>query len=292
MSKISLIQSNQSYQGTINVLKPLQVDLKNKLENLDSLVIKINFVTTENELATTPFQSVKAFIDFVKEFFKGKVIISEEASLGNTEDGFEKYGFRKLADSDPQIEIFNSARSASEKVIIKHPQGKLNLNLAQIYTRAPFLVSICRPKIHDTVITTLGIKNVLVGAIQGALTERQHIHQGMAIHWIMKEIARHVFPDFVIINGVVGMERNGPCHGTAKKAGWLIASQDALAADSLATYFMGFNIKDVGYLNLLHQAGFGELYPKSKIDIIGPNPKKLITPFKPHQSFTRQIHWQ
>jgi len=289
---VSLIENTHSYQGTLAILEPLKNELAQKLAHLSHLVVKINFVSTHRQLATTPFQSVKAFVDFIKPFFKGKIIIAEEATIGSTQSGFDQYGFSQLASQEKRVELLNSAQSKSKKITIRYPGGRLKLALARIYTQAPFLVSIARAKTHDSVVVTLAVKNVLVGAIQQKLlSRRSQIHQGKAIHPILAAIAKHVYPDLAIIDGVVGMEGNGPLDGHPIKAGWLVASLDALAADSLAAYLMGFKIEDIGYLNLLHQAGFGQLYSKDKIELIGPDPKKLVTPFKPHTTFPLQRQW-
>ena len=90
MSKVSLVKHDQSYQGTLKVLQPLKEDLEEKIKNLEKIVVKINFVTTENQLATTPIETVTAFVDFIKPFYSGEIVIAEEASLGNTKEGFEK----------------------------------------------------------------------------------------------------------------------------------------------------------------------------------------------------------
>lgn len=278
MSNISLVKSNQSYHGALKVLKPYQKELAEKIKDLPQIVIKINFVTVRKELATTPFATVKAFIDFIKPFYTGKIIIAEEATIGETEEGFAKYGFASLAENNPQVEVFNSAKDKVKEVKIEYPHGELILPLARIYTDSPFVVSICRAKTHDTVVATLAVKNLLVGAIQGS---RSMIHQGKDIHWILAAIAEDVYPDFALIDSVIGMEGNGPINGTPIKAGWLVASFDALAADTLAAQIMGFNIKDIGYLNLLAKKGFGKVSP----------PPPFTTPFQPHRSFEEQKNW-
>ena len=94
----------------------------------------------------------------------------------------------------------------------------------------------------------------------------------------------------MIIDGTIGMQGNGPIMGSKIKAGWSLASFDALAADTLATYLMGFNVKDVQYLALLKEKKFGLSYPDKKIEIMGENPKKLISRFKPHHRFRKQKH--
>ena len=292
MQEVSLAKATDSYAGARKALFTFREKLEKRISSLGEIVIKVNFVSAERELATTPLDTVRAFVDFIKPFYKGKIIVAEEASLGDTQAGFERFGFKKWAEKEPQVELFDSSLSPAKRMTFKYPGGKVTLSLAQIYLEAPFLVSLCRAKTHDTVVVTLGIKNVLVGAIQGGLSERSKIHQGKRIHWIMKEIAKVVYPHFVVIDGVVGMEGNGPVSGTPKKAGWVVAGDDALAADSLAAYLMGFSVDDIGYFCLLREEKLGKLYPKDKIEIVGESPQQLVSPFVPHHSFEQQRAWR
>ena len=293
MSKVSVVQSPQSYQGTLQVLKPLEQSLVNQLQDLKKIVIKINFVTTKNELATTPCDCVKAFVNFVKPFYSGKIIIAEEASIGNTNQGFEKHGFNKIANDNPQVELFDSANDKTTLIEVKYPHGTVTLPISQIYLPSSYVVSICRAKTHDSVVVTLSLKNLLVGAIQGGLSSRGMIHQGQDINWILQQLAKHVYPNLSIIDGVIGMQGNGPGGGDPIQANWLIASEDALATDSLATYLMGFDIKDVGYLNLIKELNLGKLYPIDKLELLGQTDLSSIkTIFKPHQTFLQQRQWK
>lgn len=291
MSKVSLIKHTDSYQGSLRVLKPLVPELKKKLAKVDKLIIKINFVITFRKLATTPVTAVAAFVDIIKPFFKGKIIIAEEATSGSTEKGFKRFGFQKLAAENPQVEIFNSAQSKPQLVKIKYPGGHIYLSLAKIYIDN-FVVSITRAKTHDSVGVTLGIKNLLIGAVQGALQERMKIPHNKNLHWIMKEIAQYIFPDFVLIDGTTGMQGQGPDKGSPIKANFLAAGFDAVAVDSLVTYLMGFDIQDIGYLNLLRQDKMGQLYPQDKINVLGAKPEKLIASFQPHTTFSQQRLWR
>lgn len=289
----SLAKAVGSYEGTLKVLEPFGNKLEKRIRNFKEIVIKINFVTSGNELATTPFDTVRAFIDFVKPFFKGKIIIAEEATIGSTESGFKKFGFSDLARRDPQVMVFDSAESESRKVEVKYSRGEINFSLAKIYTDSPFVVSVARAKTHDAVVVTLSIKNLIVGAIQQKLLVRRGaIHKGREIHSIMTQIAKYTFPNFAIVDGVTGMQGNGPVDGEPIEAGWIAAGFDALAVDSLSAYLMGFKIDDIGYLNLMRDEGLGELYGKGEIEAVGADPKKLVKPFKPHVSFEEQRKWR
>jgi len=291
-SKVSLIKSRDHYTGVRKCLAPIKDDIKTSLSKISSLVIKINFVDARKELTTTPFQAVKSFIDFISPFYEGEIVIAEQATWGETREGFQRYGFMKLAEENSQIKLLDLGEDETIVRTIKHPEGELELRFSRTILEAPFLVSIARPKTHCTVVVTSGIKNVLVGVVNGGWNERLKIHKGKFIHNIMTSIADLTYPDLVIIDGTVGMEGDGPINGTEIKAGWVLVSFAALAADSLATHLMGFDINDVGYLNMLEEKGFGLLYPNREIEIVGENPQDLITPFKPHCTPKKQRMWR
>jgi uncharacterized protein (DUF362 family) len=171
--------------------------------------------------------------------------------------------------------------------------GTTKFAVAKLYVKKPFVVSICRPKTHDTVIMTASLKNVLVGAIKhGVFKKRFLINHSTKLNYFLATLAKKIYPGLAIIDGTVGMEGNGPAYGTPIKSGWALVSFDALAADSLATYLMGFDIKDVGYLSLIGEEKLGKLYPKDKIEILGEDPAKLKKNFKPHKKFKSMINWR
>jgi uncharacterized protein (DUF362 family) len=295
MTKVSLVRSEDHYSGVQRSLEPIKGDLKNSLSDATSLAIKINLVITRTprysdgvELATTPLQAVKSFINFVSPFYSEEIILAESATWGKTKEGFEMYGFTELAEENPQIRLLDLKEDETIVKTVKYPEGTLTLPFSKTMLETPFLASIVPPKTHCSVVATAGIKNVLVGAINGRWKDRLKIHKGDLIHGIIASIADILYPDLVIIDGTVGMEANGPIRGTEIKSGWSLASLDALAADSLATHLMGFDADDVPYLQLLKDKSFGVFYPNDKIEILGENPKDLITPFKPHRNFKKQ----
>jgi uncharacterized protein (DUF362 family) len=139
---------------------------------------------------------------------------------------------------------------------------------------------------------TAGIKNAIVGGINGSWQCRLQIHKGKFVHNIMTSIADLIYPHFTIIDGTDGMEGNGPIMGRKIKAGWSLASFDALTADSLAAHLMGFDTNDIGYLTMLQEKDYGLCYPDKKIEILGESPENYILSFKPHHSFNMKKKWR
>ncbi len=285
-SIVSLVRSNNHYQGVVDSLKNIKNELKSVLSSIESLLIKVNFVDTREELCTTPYESVKGFVDFISEFYDKKIIVAEAPSWGVNIDGFEKYGYYKISDRYPNIEFLNlkEDKSVSRKV------GDITLPFSKIMLETPFIVSITRPKTHSSVLVALGIKNVLVGAINGGTNHRYKVHKG--IHQKLFEIAGFLYPKLDIIDGFIGMEEKGPVLGKRKDSRWCLSSLDPLAADSLATYLMGFELEDVGYLTLLKEVSMGESFPGGKVKVIGEDPNKLLNPFKPHPAYKKIKAWR
>lgn len=297
-SKVSLVKSSAHYPGVLKSLRILEPSIKTIIASLPAIVIKINLVITRTprystgvELATTPLDAVRSFIDFILPFYAGKIIIAEEAAWGDTKDGFEFYGFTRLAQNHSQIELLELR---DDEMVIKKitcPGGELDVPLSKTLLEAPFLVSITRPKTHCTVVMTGAIKNVLVGAIH-KYSNRRKIHRGNGIHYFLNSLAEHTYPDLVVLDGTIGMQGGGPVKGTEINSDWVISSFDALAADSLALHLMGFEISDVGYLSLLSQQGFGSCFPNSKIEIVSEKPQDCFMPYQPHRNHKKMRDWK
>ncbi len=57
-----------------------------------------------------------------------------------------------------------------------------------------------------------------------------------------------VAPTINIMDGIVGMEGNGPANGKPVRSNMLLASTNGLALDIVAMSQIGIGVKDVGYI--------------------------------------------
>jgi uncharacterized protein (DUF362 family) len=55
-------------------------------------------------------------------------------------------------------------------------------------------------------------------------------------------------PRFNIVDGIVGMEGNGPIQGTARRSGVLVFGADPVAVDATAARLMGVEPRNVWYI--------------------------------------------
>ncbi len=137
------------------------------------------------------------------------------------------------------------------KVNLVRPQSKLNsLYLPQTILGCDLLVSMPKMKTHHWVGATLSMKN-LFGLVPGGV----YGWPKNMLHWagIDECIAdlHSLFPKtFAIVDGIVGMEGNGPIQGTPRPVGVVVAGADPVAVDATCCRIMQIDPQRVGYLRL------------------------------------------
>jgi uncharacterized protein (DUF362 family) len=112
------------------------------------------------------------------------------------------------------------------------------------------LVSLPKMKTHHWVGATLSMKN-LFGLVPGGI----YGWPKNVLHWagIPECIAGlyRLFPRTIaIVDGVTGMEGNGPIQGLAKRAGVIVAGDNLAAVDATCCRIMGIDPHRLSYLNL------------------------------------------
>ncbi len=137
---------------------------------------------------------------------------------------------------------------------------------------ADFIVSLPKLKTHHWVGVTLALKNMLgimPGTKYGWPKNRFHT---IGLEESILDVNQTVKAHFAIIDGVVGVEGNGPLFGEQRPAGVIILSSDLLAADAVAARIMGINPDKVGYLKAASRRTGREVPPLGNwknIEIIG-----------------------
>jgi uncharacterized protein (DUF362 family) len=137
------------------------------------------------------------------------------------------------------------------KRVIPRPVSKLkSLYLPHTVLDCDLLVSLPKMKTHHWAGATLAMKN-LFGLVPGGV----YGWPKNVLHWagIPESIVdlHHLFPrQFAIVDGIVGMEGNGPIQGTPKQAGVIVAGSDVVAVDATCCRIMGIDPRKIEYLRL------------------------------------------
>jgi uncharacterized protein (DUF362 family) len=171
-----------------------------------------------------------------------------------------------------------------ERVLLKTHASRLNeLYLPKTALGVDFLVSMPKLKTHHWAGVTLSLKNMF-GIVPGAC----YGWPKNVLHWAgidraILDINAAARPDFAIVDGIVGMEGNGPIQGTPKACGVLVFGRDPVAVDATCCRVMGLIPDRVKYLA---QAGtlLGHV-TTHKIQQLGESVASVRTPFAVPEAF-------
>ena len=162
------------------------------------------------------------------------------------------------------------------------------LMLPQTVLGADLLVSMPKLKTHHWAGVTLALKN-LFGVIPGAVYgwPKNVLHWAGLNESVIDIQSTIPVPQFAIIDGIVGMEGNGPIQGTPKAAGVLLLGNDPVAVDATACRVMGLLPEKVEYLS---RAGtmLGHM-EASKIQQLGEAVDGVKTQFVVLPEFSRLV---
>lgn len=145
---------------------------------------------------------------------------------------------------------------------------------------ADVLISMPKFKTHHWAGVTLSLKNLfgtLPGICYGWPKNELH-HRGIENSII--DIALTRTPELAIVDGIVGMEGDGPLNGKARQMGAIIMGSDPLAVDCTCSRLMGFRPEKIGHLILGARRRLGHL-EASRIQQAGETIDSLRQSFEP-----------
>jgi uncharacterized protein (DUF362 family) len=124
-----------------------------------------------------------------------------------------------------------------------------SLYLPEAVLDADLVVSMPKLKTHKWVGVTLSMKNMF-GIIPGSV----YGWPKNVLHWqgvgqsILDINAALAMPRFNIVDGIIGMEGNGPIQGEARHSGILVFGADSVAVDATCARLMGIDPLQIAYL--------------------------------------------
>jgi uncharacterized protein (DUF362 family) len=149
---------------------------------------------------------------------------------------------------------------------------------------ADLLVSMPKLKTHHWVGMTASLKNmfgILPGAIYG--WPKNPLHWAGIHESVLDLNAALAVPQFAIVDGIVGMEGNGPIRGEPKSAGVLIFGDDLVAVDATAARLVMIEPSRIRYLK--HADEFLGNLARERIVQVGEPLEPLRTSFRVLDSF-------
>lgn len=165
-------------------------------------------------------------------------------------------GIEQIADD---LEITNADFENSYDY--EFPQGKIakRFKFVNAVKDNDGIISLCKFKTHALTRFTGSMKNQF-GLIPGLLKAKDHVkypnEKDFAI--MLADLNMALKTRLYVMDGVIGMEGNGPAAGTPRHIGLILISTDPVALDSVCVTIMGLNNKSLNFINAGNAAGLGE----------------------------------
>jgi len=306
-SRVSFVTNTDQREAAYQVLKPLEKEVKKSIGD-KQVIIKINMALIDEQyrIGTTDPNFVRGILDFLKTINNKKVFIGEGTSnvAASAFNGFKNFNFMPLEKEYNVKFVDLNDQPTILKFIADEKHHPLGINIISTYLDPNvYLISATRLKTHNNVVATLSLKNIVMGSPVNhykqrdergrSMTEKSKMHSGgsRGLSYNMFRLATMgIQPDLAVLDGVVGMEGNGPWGGTPIEQGVALASADWLAADRLGVELMGIDYTYLKYLQWCSAAGMGQ-DDLSKITFIGTDYKPHIVKYKLNRNIEKQLEW-
>ncbi|WP_135609657.1 DUF362 domain-containing protein [Methanococcoides sp. AM1] len=219
--------------------------------------------TPPEKAVTTHPAIVSAMCELVLEA-GGIPIVGDGAGIthpGVTDEALDISGIREAAQT-AGAEVLSFETSGYEVVDVPDPSHFSQLYIAKPVVDADVVISLPKLKTHELTIFTGSVKNMF-GAVPLKIRKEAHLLGKVDLFSeAVVDIHSARPPHLALMDGVVGMEGNGPSKGTPVNIGMVMASFDCVSLDVIASKVIGLDPMEVPTNKAAIQRGYGTLDPE------------------------------
>ena len=279
------IRSSLSYQSDIaavlyETLREFDLPVRGK-----TVLLKPNFVGADPlGMTNTHPVVVSAARETFLRLGASVVLIGEAPALDrDTQAVIESMLLREYLGPLSQIFVDLNVDDVEKVSLRTHASRLKELYLPKTVLGVDFLVSLPKMKTHHWAGVTLSLKNMF-GVVPGSCYgwPKNVLHWAGIDHAIL-DINAAVRPDFAIVDGIIGMEGNGPIQGVSKACGVLVLGDDPVAVDSTCARIMGLRPEKIPYIARASTL-LGHIQP-DQISQLGETIESTRTPFAVLENF-------
>jgi len=296
-SRVSFLTGTDRREMVYKAMLPFKEEIQKGVQG-KQVFIKPNFVATSVPLCATHVDAVRGVLDFLTPLYPGRILIGESPAGGRPAQGFENYGYLAL-EKEYNVSLIDLDTLPTRPiwVIDRNIHAVPCEMIAEFLDPKNYFISVTRPKTHDTVVATMGLKNMLMAAPVGGRDRgnmKRVMHSGGPrwLHYNLFLAAQHIRPHLTVIDGLEGMQGSGPIRGTAIDHGVALAGTDVCAVDAITAQLMGIPLENIGYLTYCGNAGLG-VTDAARIDIVGDKaPKDYVKKYELHANIEQLLDWR
>lgn len=256
MSRVLVLEATYDAVGTAldRVLEEFPLELSGK-----RVLLKPNILgpyPPERHVTTAP-EVVRALVERLRS--RGA-----EVTVGDN-PGARGYGMvEKSARVSGILEASMGAYAniSADSVETALPGKGIRASVSREVLDTDVLISVPKFKTHVLTRITGAIKNSFGFVVGGQKTGfHRNLQDSRAFSEMLVDLYRLRLPDLVIMDGIVGMEGNGPSGTSLYPVGKVLASYDGVALDSVMATMMRMEPRKVDMLDYARSLGLGEIDP-------------------------------
>lgn len=245
---------------------------------------------------STDLRVLAALVGALQERGYQDITIGDGPNVGIYRKGidvFSRLGVRSLANY-LGIKLVDLNQASSVAVQVNGGE----VRIAEPCLRSDFLINLPKIKTHAEAGMSAAVKN-LMGCVVG--TDTRIMHLDLAGNLVrLNEVIK---PDLIIVDGLIGMQGNGPGDGDPVRLDMLLAGKDPYLLDLLIARLVGLDRDKILYLKMALDQGKLSSEDLEQVDriepvatIVSPPPRRLITGILEHRYLakirdaTRFIH--
>ena len=206
------------------------------------VLLKVNLVAghkPEKRVTTDP-SVVEAVARLVLEH-GGRPVIADSPGIDSFQRAAERAGFMDVARrlNIPCVEL-------DDPVPLPPGISFRKIEVGRTVREADLIINLPKMKTHGQMLLSLGVKN-LFGCVVGRAKAAWHYNVGLSrdrFASLLLDSYKGVAPSVTIMDGVIGMDGNGPTGGSPYPYGVIAAAEDALRMDFVLCRMMNIPLED------------------------------------------------
>jgi uncharacterized protein (DUF362 family) len=227
------------------------------------------WASPEDRTGVTQPDTLRAVLRRIKRFGPRELIVSGGSGAARTDEVFRVAGLMEVVEQEGATFFDHNLPPFTEVELAYAPDRDVNGPQRAVMVNPRVLdyetlIALNQLKLHSTATVTMALKNIAMsfpaaGYYGYPRATEQHQHQFFEdMHSFIAAMAKRFPIDLTITVGHPAMIGTGPLGGHAVETGLVIASTDAVAADTAGAKLLGFSAQAVRHLWEAGRLGLGE----------------------------------
>lgn len=248
-SKVAITRCCSYSRDAVSEAVRTAVDLLGGIETFvkkgDKVLIKPNLLSGNppGEAVTTHPEIIRAVVELVKKA-GGIPGVGDSPGIGSLGKVALKAGVKRILDEmNVPLVDFNDMVTADNRAgyIFKR------FEVARAVMEADIIINLPKIKTHGQMLLTLAVKNNF-GCIGGTKKAQWHLMAGvdrLLFAHMLLDLYLLINPELTVVDGIVGMEGDGPSSGVPREIGIILSGTDCVAADVVLSEILGIARDDL-----------------------------------------------